>query len=380
LDGLFDLKIGYLTPPNPVALASMAGITGSEFAQRFAESAGLLVIGGYNMDAETNKAAQRMEERGRKEFVSDNPPELLENELTALDGVKSSILVSVRAASVKGYLEAALIAKKHGAGIEIDAHCRQPEMTELGVGEALLHDPSRLRKLVWSVKRTGVVVSVKTRANIVDDTELAKSLEEAGADIIHVDAMRPGAGHDPGVIRRVRNATGLFIIGNNSVTDLESAKDLFGRGADMVSLARAVLKNPDTIQRLARELADIQELTGWYNAPKHICAGGDLRALAFCCPPVKNCPVHRALKEAGLTPQEFTRLKLELTRGTPLQPGEVTCFGTMAWCCKITKPCPLRDTTLARHGLPDTQYSQLKKQLSQQILNYARSKKAVIKR
>ena len=25
----------------------------------------------------------------------------------------------------------------------------------------------------------------------------------------------------------------------------------------------------------------------WENSPSHICRGGDVRGLAFCCPPVK---------------------------------------------------------------------------------------------
>ena len=29
----------------------------------------------------------------------------------------------------------------------------------------------------------------------------------------------------------------------------------------------------------------------WENSPSHICRGGDVRGLAFCCPPVKPCPI-----------------------------------------------------------------------------------------
>jgi putative methanogenesis marker domain 9 len=108
--------------------------------------------------------------------------------------------------------------------------------------------------------------------------------------------------------------------------------------------------------------------TGWYNSPKHICGGGDLRALAFCCLPVKPCAVHNALNQIGMSAEEFTKLKLQIAEGTPLEYGDSTCFGSMAWCCKITKPCFLRDGVLEVVGLSDVDFMRLKKQMSEEIL------------
>ena len=194
-------------------------------------------------------------------------------------------------------------------------------------------------------------------------------------DIIHIDAMHP-EGVDIGVIKRVRNSTDLFIIGNNSVVDFESAKEFFSHGADMVSVARAVLKAPQTIDYLVQEVSSFQSMTGWYNAPKHICGGGDLRALAFCCLPVKPCALHGALKQAGLSAEEFMKIKTEFARKTPLEYGEGTCFGSMTWCCKITKPCILRDSALEASGLSDVEYMKIKKKLSEYI--WKRRKKSAL--
>ena len=47
----------------------------------------------------------------------------------------------------------------------------------------------------------------------------------------------------------------------------------------------------------------------WEDAPSHICRGGDKRGLAFCCPPVKPCPILNALDEVNLTPQEYIDIK-----------------------------------------------------------------------
>ena len=73
---LFDIKIGYASPRNPIAVASMAGITDSKFASGYA-NAGLFILGGYNLDKPTNEAARKEIERGRTEFVSDKPLEFL---------------------------------------------------------------------------------------------------------------------------------------------------------------------------------------------------------------------------------------------------------------------------------------------------------------
>jgi putative methanogenesis marker domain 9 len=221
----------------------------------------------------------------------------------------------------------------------------------------------------------------------VNDVELAKAIEKAEADIIHIDAMHPDGlknqtsirnlddrqifqSVDVGVIRRVRNSTNLFIIGNNSVVDFESAKEMFSHGADMVSVARAALSNPGIINQLVLEVSSFQSMTGWYNAPKHICGGGDLRALAFCCLPVKPCALHGALKQAGISAEEFMRIKTDFARKTPIESGEGTCFGSMTWCCKITKPCYLRDGALESSGLSDVEYMRIKKRLAEHILKH----------
>ena len=320
----------------------------------------MIILGGYNLDRPTNEAARKEVERGRTEFISDKPLEFIRSELEATKGY-TTIAVNARAASIGPFREAAVLAKEYGAILEINAHCRQPEMVELGAGEALLKDIPRLSEYITEIKKTGVVLSVKTRANVVNDVELAKAIEKAGADIIHIDAMHP-QGVDIGVIKCIRNSTNLFIIGNNSITDPESAKEMFSRGADMVSVARAITTNLRIIDQLVFDITSLQTMTGWYNAPKHICGGGDLRALAFCCLPVKPCALHGALKQVGITAEEFMKIKTDFARKTPIEYGEGT------WCCKITKPCFLRDSALESIGLSDVEYMSIKKKLSEYIL------------
>jgi predicted metal-binding transcription factor (methanogenesis marker protein 9) len=44
----------------------------------------------------------------------------------------------------------------------------------------------------------------------------------------------------------------------------------------------------------------------------------------------------------------------------------------LVWCCKITKPCWLRDGALNTIGLSDVEYMKLKKQLAEYLLDNAR--------
>ncbi|MGB9837532.1 methanogenesis marker 9 domain-containing protein [Methanothermobacter sp.] len=106
----------------------------------------------------------------------------------------------------------------------------------------------------------------------------------------------------------------------------------------------------------------------WSDAPSHVCRGGDKRALTFCCPPVKPCPIMIALEEAGLTPQDYIEIKESFARNTRLGEGQGTCFGSLVWCCKPSKPCPLRDMAMKRINMTTEEYMELKKKLSEKLV------------
>ncbi|HII01064.1 TPA: methanogenesis marker 9 domain-containing protein [Methanosarcinaceae archaeon] len=370
-DDLFNLHVGYVRFKNPIALAPMAGIADSAFANQRAGDAGLVILEAFNLDEGSMKVASELAARGRKEFISDEPMEFIKKEIQA---VKSggAVAVNVRSTTLGPLIEAAKLVKEEGAILELNAHCRQPEMLDAGLGEALLQDLPRLSEWIRAIKETGVVLSVKVRANIVDDAQLARIIDKAGADIIHVDAMLEGFGTDLDAIMTYRDATRKFLIGNNSVTDFADAKEMFSWGADMVSVARGVLEDPELIRNLVESVTSYQQVIGWYNAPKHICSNGDFRGLAFCCLPVKPCPVHEKFRKLGYTAEEFARAKLEFAAGTMLEFGQDTCFGSLVWCCKVTKPCWIRDGALNTLDLSDAEYMKLKEQLAKYILDHAK--------
>lgn len=106
----------------------------------------------------------------------------------------------------------------------------------------------------------------------------------------------------------------------------------------------------------------------WEDAPSHICRGGDIRGIAFCCPPIKPCPVMNALREINVSLQDYIEIKNRFARETRLGEGPGTCFGSLVWCCKTSKPCPLRDMTLRNIGMSEDEYLTLKKELSEVII------------
>jgi len=141
---------------------------------------------------------------------------------------------------------------------------------------------------------------------------------------------------------------------------------MFSHGADLVSLARR--SDPDTLAGLDAAIARHAREFGGYNAPKQLCRGGDIRALTFCCPPVKDCPLQPTLAKVGLSREEYVNLKRDLVKGTVLEDGQYTCFGSLTWCCKTSSPCLLRDATLEQMGLPKREYMQRKRALSRAIM------------
>ncbi|MEN4019008.1 MAG: methanogenesis marker 9 domain-containing protein [Methanobacterium sp.] len=117
----------------------------------------------------------------------------------------------------------------------------------------------------------------------------------------------------------------------------------------------------------------------WEDSPSHVCRGGDKRALTFCCPPVKPCPIIYALEEVNMSSNEYIVKKEEFGRKTRLGQGEGTCFGSMVWCCKPSKPCPLRDMVMRKIGMSVEEYMELKKQLSEELVGVSESSKEEVK-
>jgi tRNA-dihydrouridine synthase B len=360
----FGLMINDKIVRTPIALAAMAGIVDAGYVLARAPHIGAAFIGGYSIDERTMAAARTITAGGdRKEFLYDDPVTELTTQMQKMKGADVVLGLNLRGNSPESFLA---IAESLGDTVvyEIDAHCRQIPMIEAGCGEYYLHNLKKLTSVVRALKSVDVTVSVKIRAGIAaDDRMLAKKLWGAGADILHIDLMDFGSAK----LRQIRNSCPLMLIANNSINSFDVMKEMFSHGADLVSLGR----NSD-IRTLAGLDAAITRYTddqGWYNSPKQLCRGGDVRALTFCCMPVKECPLIPTLKRIGISREDFLKIKTDAVKGTLLEGGQHTCFGSLVWCCKTSSPCMFRDMTMQQEGLTSKEYMRLKRDLSDAIMD-----------
>ncbi|MFC7167702.1 tRNA-dihydrouridine synthase [Halospeciosus flavus] len=219
-----------------VALASLSGEADAEWARAASEYAGLAVMGGIALDDATREAAREMaRDRDRTEFLPDDPVAFVDAQLGALDDEPLQSGFNVRTTTLDPLREAARVCADHDALLEVNAHCRQDEMCAAGAGESLLASPGRLAEQVAAASETGATVSVKVRAEVegVDLPTLATRVDDAGADVLHVDAM-----DSESVVADVVEAFSGFVIANNGVRDRETVAEYADYGADAVSVGR----------------------------------------------------------------------------------------------------------------------------------------------
>ncbi|WP_435347682.1 tRNA-dihydrouridine synthase [Haloarchaeobius sp. HRN-SO-5] len=218
-----------------VALASLSGEADADWAQAGSEYAGMAFLGGIALDERSREAARLLVERERSEFLPDDPFSFVDDQLRALSDVDVRAGFNVRSATVDPVREAAEVCARQDAVVEVNAHCRQDELCDVGCGETLLRDTDRLCSYVEAAADTGATVGVKVRAEVdgVDLVETARRVERAGAAVLHVDAMDS----EP-VVGDVVDATDCFVVANNGVRDRETVREYLALGADAVSVGR----------------------------------------------------------------------------------------------------------------------------------------------
>jgi tRNA-dihydrouridine synthase len=89
-----------------------------------------------------------------------------------------------------------------------------------------------------------VSVKVRTEVDGVDLPRVAAAVSDAGADIVHVDAMDS----EP-MVGRVAAASDAAIIANNGVRDEQTVHEYLSYGADAVSVGRPS-DNPAVLARV----------------------------------------------------------------------------------------------------------------------------------
>lgn len=138
--------------------------------------------------------------------------------------------------------------------IDINMGCPAPKIVGNHCGSALMRDPELCRRLVQAVKdAVSVPVTVKIRKGYSKDTvnavEVARACEAGGADAITVHGRTRDQMYAPPVdwdiIRQVKEAVNMPVIGNGDVVDAKSAAAMIEQtGCDMLMVGRGALGAP----------------------------------------------------------------------------------------------------------------------------------------
>ena len=138
--------------------------------------------------------------------------------------------------------------------LDINMGCPVPKVVNNGEGSALMKDPALVRKIVTGmVKAVKKPVTVKIRKGFNEESanavEIAKILEDCGVAAIAVHGRTRAQFYsgkaDWDIIRQVKEAVSIPVIGNGDVVDAASAEALVEQtGCDGIMIGRGAEGNP----------------------------------------------------------------------------------------------------------------------------------------
>ena len=230
------LKIGDVELENNVLLAPMAGITDLPF-RVIAKKQG---VGLVYTEMVSSKAIFHNDEKTKK--------------LLNIEGEKRPIAVQIFGSDIESMVYAAKYVEPIADIIDINMGCPAPKVVKNGEGSKLLLNldlaEEILKAVVQAVKKP---VTVKIRkgwnnSNIVA-VEAAKRFERAGAKGITIHGRTReeyySGNCDLDIIKQVKEAVNIPVIGNGDIKDIKSAEKMFeNTGVDGIMIGRASLGNP----------------------------------------------------------------------------------------------------------------------------------------
>lgn len=246
-----SFKICNLVIENKIILAPMAGVSNSPFRILSRQYGAGLVY------------AEMVSDKGLI-YQNDKTKRLL-----YMTDYEKPMAQQIFGSDLKTMVEAALYIDKHSNCdiIDINMGCPVPKVAiKAQAGASLMKNPDLIFDIVSEiVKKVSKPVSVKIRSgwdsSNINAVEVAKRIEAAGASAITVHARTRSQGYggfaDLDVIKAVKEAVKIPVIGNGDVVDGPSAKRMLDyTGCDAVMIGRGALGNPWIFREIDQYLKD----------------------------------------------------------------------------------------------------------------------------
>ena len=237
LQTMSPLKIGNVEMQNPLVLAPMAGVTDLPFRVLCKEQGAGLIC----MEMVSAKAIL-YKNKNTEDLMTIHPGEHPVS--LQLFGSDPEILAQI----------AAQIEERPFDILDFNMGCPVPKVVNNGEGSALMKDPALVRKIVTGmVKAVKKPVTVKIRKGFNEESanavEIAKILEDCGVAAIAVHGRTRAQFYsgkaDWDIIRQVKEAVSIPVIGNGDVTSPQKAEELVKQtGCDGIMIARGAQGNP----------------------------------------------------------------------------------------------------------------------------------------
>ena len=230
------LKIGNVELKNNILLAPMAGITDRTFRIICKEHGAALAT----TEMASSKAIFYGDEKTKK--------------LLNIEDEQKPISVQIFGSDIEAMVCATKYVNNIADIIDINMGCPAPKVVKNGDGSKLLLNLDLAYNIVESVvKNTDKPVTVKIRKgwdeNNIVAVEAAKLIEKAGASAITIHGRTRQEFYtgtaDLEIIKQVKQAVNIPVIGNGDVVDGQTAKKMFEyTGVDGIMCGRGALGNP----------------------------------------------------------------------------------------------------------------------------------------